>query len=418
MPPRGSATRRPKTLTLALGLLFALSTLLAPGAGAEAGDGWWSGLDEGEAVSLANVMRGPRDYRGRTLTFFCLFHRKESYFDPLRTPFNAKRYDNLSVWPDGAAVWETKAYVEEDLPFLYIPRNHAQRDDLMRLERFTRIEVTGRIRDLLRGVPTIEIFSFRVTGHRVGKEVMKEIMRGHNYARMGTKNGYQLAAQSLKRSLTPDLAPLYAIAVRKLLAQSLRKLGFPDEAAAYERGETYGTPDLPAPDADRRGPGTGDLPRPPTGPGSDMPGRPVWDTPGAAPAGAASRQGFGSPDGAAPSPLSGSPDGDDASGFVAPGDFPPPALPGRDAARGPSGAGTPRRPASDLPGTPAVGLTSESDLPGTPGQAPPAALPPPGASRQPGSSPAPTRAADRAPVRSGPVSGIPPTRKPRLTGVR
>ena len=131
---------RRRGLSIACLLLPALLVLLAlPAPRAEAGDGWWGGLDEGEAVSLADVLRGPRDYRGKTLTFFCIFHRKESYFDPVRTPFNPERYDNFSVWPDGAALWQEKAYVN-DMPFLYIRRNHTQRDAIMRLDPVTRIE--------------------------------------------------------------------------------------------------------------------------------------------------------------------------------------------------------------------------------------------------------------------------------------
>ena len=125
--PKRAVPRATIGLLLGLVLVFSLPT-----ASAHAGDGWWGALDEGEAVSLLDIMRSPSEFRGRTLTFFCVFHRKENYFDPMRTPFTPKRYDNFSAWPDGSPVWDEQAYVA-DMPFLYIPRSHEQRDDLMRL---------------------------------------------------------------------------------------------------------------------------------------------------------------------------------------------------------------------------------------------------------------------------------------------
>jgi len=420
---------RRRGLSIACLLLPALLVLLAlPAPRAQAGDGWWGGLDEGEAVSLADVLRGPRDYRGKTLTFFCIFHRKESYFDPVRTPFNPERYDNFSVWPDGAALWQEKAYVN-DMPFLYIRRNHTQRDAIMRLDPVTRIEVTGSIREMLRGRPTIEVFSFRKTGHRVSRQVMRDINAANNYARLGTENGYQLAARRFKSALTPDLPPLYEIAVRKMLAQALRKLGHADEAAAYERGETYGTPDLAEPDPRAVAP-RGDLPAPiaepgtfptPRGRGDDLPGTPAGDLPGA-PLPPAGRD--------APNPLTSS----DLPGAPINPLTPDSDLPGTPGTASPTPAAPPRPSGAELP--PAAsrprgevprgnGLRNRSLPDDGPGAAPsgdfppPARLPleiPPAKPFQPAMPVAQPRTPQ--PVRKGPVSGIPPKRTPRISGVR
>jgi hypothetical protein len=345
-----------------LGLLF----LAGPGApAARAGDGWWGGLDEGEAVSLADVIRGPQPYRGRVITFFAIFHTaagRYRYYPP-NTGLTAERYINFSVWPDGAPVWDKDTFVD-DFPFLYLPATHAQRDELLGTARCVRLEITGRIRTLLRGRPAIEVFSFRPTGHRLGWGVVRDVMWAMNEVRVGTRATLQSAARRLRNALQPDLPPVYAIRVRKMLADVLRRLGRPDEAAAYERGETVGMPPLPASD---RPEGTPPDFFPPEGPAGFPPAAPGPTRSGS----------LGSPDGAP----SGSPDG------AAPG---APKLPQPPSLPQPPGAPLP--PTGKLPGNPVA----------SGGQAPAAPQ-----------LPAPPEAAP--PARH---SAIPPRRKPRLSGVK
>jgi hypothetical protein len=298
---------------------MALTLLLLP-APALAGEGWWGALDEGEAVSLADVMRGPRDYRDRIITFFCVFYTADGEFKyyPPNTAFSEQRHLNFSVWPDGAPVWEERTYKTGQMPFMYLRRTNAQRGELVRLPAFTRLEVTGRIRDIVRGTPAIEVFSFRATGHRLGEAVVKHVIRGNGYARAGTTQGYQLAARSFKDALQPDLPPVYDMIVRKLLADTLRKLGFPEEARAYENGESVGMPELPTPDADQGTPAPStmpdDLPQPFGAQDSGTP-RPAAPTP------------YGSPDG--------SPDGAPPTGAL------PPVPLGPDEAAPPAGSTLP-----------------------------------------------------------------------------
>src|SRR5262245_54865912 len=90
--------------SLAFACLAGALAGLAPSA-ARADSGWWGDLDKGQSVRLADVLAAPEAHRGRVLTFTCVFHQREKEFNPLRTRFNAERYDNVSVWPDGKALW-------------------------------------------------------------------------------------------------------------------------------------------------------------------------------------------------------------------------------------------------------------------------------------------------------------------------
>ncbi len=215
-----------------LGLLLLGAAALDPGLrAARADQGWWGDLDKGQGVRLEDVLAAPERHRGRALTFPCVFHRAEREFNPLRTRFNAERYDNFSVWPDGSPIWVEEAFTA-DFPFVYVARSHPQRDALLRLEPFTRIELTARIETVLDGHPFLEVTSWRATGHRFGQRLWDLLRRAEAYAQPATPEGLPLAADILRRALDlqPDLAPVYDLRIRARLAEVLRQLGRGEEA--------------------------------------------------------------------------------------------------------------------------------------------------------------------------------------------
>lgn len=407
--PRPGTALRPALPLRALALVALALGLagLAPRA-LEADQGWWGDLDKGQNVRLGDVLAAPERHRGRSLTFVCVFHRAEREFNPLRTRFNAERYDNFSAWPDAAPLWLQKDF-ESDFPFLYVARSHPQRDALLRLDMFTRIELTGRIETVLDGQPFIEITSWRATGHRLGKDVMEAMLRGETYARAGGPEAQSLAAENFRRALDlhPDLAPAYALRIRSRLAEALRGLGRADEADAVLAG--VAAPGAPAPSAgpDPAFPGT-TLPGEPVAPGTvvppgftpSMPGQPA-DAPPSTPL-------PGDPNAGRAGPPAGPPAPGPAPALEAPlGPYEGPTLPGRVV-----GPGEPLRPA--MPSVPPLGAPP----PRLPGQPEPEA-PGPGASLPPGgAAPTAAPAVVDPPLPPPPPGGQAPPRRPRLAGVK
>lgn len=362
--------RTPARLLAACLVLAGLGLLLdAPVARA----GWWDDLDRGESVELEDVIVHPEHYKGHLVSFYCVFHRVDQVFAPLQAPFTEEGYRNFAVWQDGAAVWEKRAY-KDDYPFLYLAVAHPQQAQLLTLEPFTRLEVTGLLRGAIRARPCVEVVSFRPTGERLGKVVVESIMRGDRLAELGER---KLAYESYRRALRPDLPRVYDLLIRKRVAESLRRLGRDDDAQAVERGPILGGSSAPE-----------EQPRPAGG----LLGDPL---PGVSPA-------------------------------SAPGGSPP-ALPGTpDAAPVP---GSPPAPLTrDLPGTPAGTGPLTQDLPGTPVDAQPGSTPPASSpAAPPASEPGPRTAGESNPPpatqpapTSGPAlpPGAPPRRVPRLSGVK
>ena len=211
------------------------------GTPAQAGEGWWGDLDQGQHVRLNDILRAPRTYSGRTLTFVCVYHRQESLFDSFRTRFSYRNFDNFSVWPDGAELWDPAPY-KKDFPFLYLPKSHPQRGVLHGLEMFSRIEVTTRIGAVSRGRPYLEVLSLRRTGHRLGRSFFRELKFGRNLMNHGSSDGVRSAARKYRDLLITrrDLPKGYVAKVRRLYANALRELGEEGEAARIEQGGKIG----------------------------------------------------------------------------------------------------------------------------------------------------------------------------------
>jgi hypothetical protein len=209
--------------------------------------GWWDDLDKGESVRLSDVFADPHAHRDRLLTFVCILMGRDEVFLPLQTPFNPQRHDNVAVWEDGTPVWEETAFKEKIRPYLYVEKRHPQREALLAAPRSTRIEVTARVRAIVRGIPFLEILSWRPTGYRLGDDVVTSLVAGDNHVRSGELD---LGLEYYRRALRPDLARVYALLVKKRMSDVLHRMGRHDEAARVEGDEVRGgtfAPDSPAP---------------------------------------------------------------------------------------------------------------------------------------------------------------------------
>jgi len=410
-----------------LGLLAVLAVagavpVVAP---APARAGWWDDLDKGEPVPLSDLIAEPRRWHTKVVTFACIFHAPDNVYSPYFTSFHAEKFLNFTAWKDGSPVWEQRAFHDDDFPYLFLRRDHPQGPELSRTAPFTRIEITGLVRDVYRERPWIEIRGFRVTPTTLGRRVVDLVKSGDGYASAGDVVSAESHYRAALGEMTLD--DTYAMRVRKRLADLLRSAGRAKEAAGVEGGAPIlGGTRSPVPPpgllpgarpTDPMAPADPTCPpaAPPavTGdeslPGSDYgsvpdPMRPgVGARPGTAPA-AGGRPGGGTAGGAAAPPPAVL--GEDELPGV-PADAPrPPPLPTLALPTGPR-ATPPPLPPPLAPLPPPTLLPSPSDPTGL---RPPPAPPPPVVT-----SPVALPPAARAPV---PPPPPPPPRSPRLSGVR
>ncbi len=396
--------------TCLLGLLLLLP--LAPLPTATAGDGWWGDLDKGQVVELRDIVAKPRSFRGKQLTFFCIVRGEDSVFFPQNRLLSRSRYANFTVWPDGTALWNSRAYANAEFPTLYISRTHPDQATLMRVPRYTRIEVTGSVRALVGRRPCIEIASWRESGHRLGREVVDSMVRARAYVRGGDA---RLARSNFREAMAVDLPSNYRVSIEEEARRALATLG----ANLAEPSPTASRPmgDVPV------GAGTDPFDEPPAPASTEPAGAPT--TPGSLPP-----PSFDTP----MQPAGSNPTGSNPTGSNPIGRNPI----GRNAPRPPAGS-TGAMPPPDF-NTP-VPAPANGTVPGDPfldGNLGPVPATPPAAAGSPDGGPGvqpapqprrgvrprrpqtpPTRPADRAaPATTPPPRGAPPKRRPRLVGVR
>lgn len=394
---------RSKAVAFAVFLAAAsLGAAAAPAPLAEAG--WWDDLDKGDQVKLSDLVAEPRRWKDKVVTFPCIHHAPDSVFQPYFTSFSADKFLNFTAWLDGSPVWEMESYTKDDFPFLYMRRDHPQRDELTRLPALTRIEITGRVKDVYRERPWIEVLGFRTMPATLGKKVVDDVKNGDGWL----ANGDVTKAESYYRRALSDvsLEEAYANRIRKRLADLLRYAGRAGEASAVEGGSPIlGPKAAPLPptgtltDAKSKSPG-GVAPTPfaPVSPSEDLPGTP-FDGPGSLPNARPSAR----PPSAAPAP--------------------PSALTENDLPGTPYGQ-TPKPPSETLAGGakgtgPAPSAPAKTD-PQAPAPLPSGDAPPKSTGRtsaegaaQPSGTPLPPTVENGAPP-----PPPPPARTPRMSGVR
>ncbi|MBL9087531.1 MAG: hypothetical protein JNM10_10345 [Planctomycetia bacterium] len=416
----------------AAGFAFALglACLVHGAAPSPAAAGWWDDLDKGEPVPLADLIAEPRRWEGKTVTFACIFHAPDNVFSPYFTSFHAEKFLNFTAWKDGSPLWEQRAFLDDDFPYLYLRRDHPQGPELSRLAPFTRIEITGLVKDVYRERPWIEIKGFRVTPTTLGRRVVDLVKSGDGYASAGDLVSAESHYRAALGEMTLD--DTYALRVRKRLADLLRNAGRAKEAAGVEGGAPIlGGTRSPAPPpgllTGARPAAAADAAAAPPAVTTDdaLPGSDYAAPTGAAPGAPRPGVGAGTPPPAAPPPaVLGE---DDLPGVPADAPkapvFPVPGRSAAPAAGDPTGPPPPPPPAP-LPPTDARPATGPVLVPQDPAPPPSPVTDLPVDPAAPAPQPPPPPPAASAPVAPPPAPATkappppPPARSPRLSGVR
>jgi len=223
---------RPVPFVLACAAALALSA--APPFVRPAAAGWWDDLDKGESVRLSDLVHEPRRWKDKVVTFACIHHGPDQVFQPYFTSFTPDKFLNFTAWLDGSPLWELRSYTDDDFPFLYLRRDHPQRDALSTLLPFTRIEVTGRVKDVYRERPWIEVLGFRATPATLGRHVIDWVKDADAF----TGSGDLARAETYYRRALAEvtLAETYQLRIRKRLSDVLRAAGRDLDAAKVEGG--------------------------------------------------------------------------------------------------------------------------------------------------------------------------------------
>ncbi|MHC4859336.1 MAG: tetratricopeptide repeat protein, partial [Planctomycetota bacterium] len=194
--------------------------------------GWWDDMDSAKPVELSEVVRHPHAYKGKEIVFECVFHKVTTFYNPYYTRFVPSQYVNFSVWTPEAKLWDKDDYVDS-VPFLFIERDHDDRDELVATKRFTRLKCSGWVQNAFKNMPWIEIRHFEVVDDSLTKDALKEIILGD---RAMSKGKLALATAHLGNAADMDLPDDVMAEVEKKRGQVWHQQGYLKLAAkSYER---------------------------------------------------------------------------------------------------------------------------------------------------------------------------------------
>ena len=84
---------------------------------ATASAGWWDDLDKGEPVRLSDVTSKPDGWKGKVVTFACIYHKFDGVYQPYFTSFNAVRFEPINFIRAATPRWMPRGSIRETSGF-------------------------------------------------------------------------------------------------------------------------------------------------------------------------------------------------------------------------------------------------------------------------------------------------------------
>lgn len=237
---------------MAAGLTAALLVVLTGSASA----GWWDKAADATPVDLQKVMSSPEAYKGKEITFDCVFHEVSKFFNPYYTRFTPSEYVNFSVWPASSRLWREADYMGSH-PFLFIERGNKDLNRILGTKKFARLRLTGYVQNTFKNTPWIEVRFVEVLPGGITTDSLREIVLGDEAADAGR---YDEALAHFEAALAQPLASDVVADLELKRGKSYLALGQREAAsAALARGleqdpDNEGLQDLAAEMSGRKAP--------------------------------------------------------------------------------------------------------------------------------------------------------------------
>lgn len=165
---------------MAAGLTAALLVTLTGSASA----GWWEKAADATPVDLQKVMSSPEAYKGKEITFDCVFHEVSKFFNPYYTRFTPAEYVNFSAWPASSKLWREADYMGSH-PFLFVERGNGDLNKILATKKYARLRLTGYVQNTFKNQAWIEVRFVEVLSGGLTSSSLREIVLGDEAAEKG-----------------------------------------------------------------------------------------------------------------------------------------------------------------------------------------------------------------------------------------
>jgi len=188
--------------------------------------GWWDDLSDAKPVKLEDLIKDPHGWKGKEVTFVCVFHKVSTIFNPYYTRFVPSEYVNFSAWPLSKKLWVKEDYLGSH-KFLFLEKDHKHYDELMKLTKFTRLKLTGYVQSTFKESPWIEVRRIEVLSGAITKAALKEIILGD---RAAAREDWDAAMAHYNRAAAMDLPEEVLASVSKKRASTYHNMGQTENA--------------------------------------------------------------------------------------------------------------------------------------------------------------------------------------------
>lgn len=199
----------------------ALCLVLLPMLPAQQAGGWWGDLYQVREVPLERILEKPLAHRGRRVRFIVQLHELGQVENPLFTSFESEWYLSVSVWPDGAPLWDETVY-RADFPYLFVRRGEDPARELQQAPIYSRFEVTGRVRDVVKDSPWIAVTKVKRLETHITEAALIAMVKGFTLLRL---KRHRAAATAFAEADDPVLPPAVRAEVMLREAQSRDAVG-------------------------------------------------------------------------------------------------------------------------------------------------------------------------------------------------
>ncbi len=205
-------------LALVLAMSFPLAASDAPKVD---GDGLFP-------VELTTILSKPDSLRDAKVKFRCTFAAVTDLFDFQRTSFRPERFAAIAIWDDRAKLWQPEVRADV-VTTVFIPKDRITPTRSTSLKKYQQLEIAGIVKDVVEGVPQIEVLEIRpVKGGQFSDVAIYHVEQAMLLVVDGARD---LAEEHFASALTGDLPLPAQVEISALRGSNLIDAGrFADAA--------------------------------------------------------------------------------------------------------------------------------------------------------------------------------------------
>jgi len=211
------------TVWAALGVLLLTGSAFA---------GWWDDVGDAQQVDLEDLIKNPRAWKGKEVTFDCVFHQVSEFYNPYYTRFTSSQYVNFSVWSARQQIWKQEEFVNSH-KFCFLEKDNKAFPVVGEVRKFSKLRITGYVQSSFKGIPWIEVRFVEVLDNSLSRDSLRQIILAD---RAVDAENYDTALKHYASALSMELPTEVVASVERKQGQVYEDLGQDTLArASYHR---------------------------------------------------------------------------------------------------------------------------------------------------------------------------------------